>query len=159
VQGRAQSAAAAVSSGAWGAGATAATTAPYGTGPMSLSFPALSVSARFLTVGNTGALTVTAAAYTASSSNGLVTVKIEACNSGWNETANTCSGLTTTVVDTAVSSTASAAFSTSSSLPFGPGLHVRLRATPSVGALTGTTLTVAVSVARNQVRAGTLTNS
>jgi hypothetical protein len=117
VQGRAQSATAAVSSGTWGAVATTATTAPYGTAPMSLSFPALSVSARFFTVGNTGTLTVTAATYTASSSNGLVTVKIEACNSGWNETANSCSGLTMTVLDTAVSSTASAAFSTSSSLP------------------------------------------
>lgn len=148
-------------SGTWGAVATTNTTAPYGTGALVLTFPNTGTNGQpvyppqFFTVGNTGTITLTAATYTATGTPSTATFTIEACSAGWNESANTCSGVISTVLTTATSPQASTV------VPPGAGQGIRLRASVAgtIPRSTTPSLTVGLSVTRAQGRPATTTGS
>ncbi|WP_146033066.1 hypothetical protein [Arthrobacter sp. AFG20] len=100
-------------------------------------------------------MNVTGAAYTATASPAGATFKIEACSVTWNETAGTCAGTLTNVLDTPATRLIS------SIVPTAPGSGVRLRASVSgsIPKNTTPTLTIEVEVARNQTRTATVTGS
>lgn len=146
------------SSGTWGAVATANTSAPYGSGHLVLTFPPRpglsSYPPRFFTVGNSGTLPITAATYTATGAPLGASFTIEACSGRWDETANACPGTTSTIVSTSTSPHESAA------VPKLAGEALRLRATVAAGSVaifSTPTLTVGVSVSRQQVRPASTT--
>jgi hypothetical protein len=150
-----------VSSASWGAVATASTAAPFGTGPLVLTFTNTGNNgqpvfpAKYFTVANTGTLGITGAIYSAAAAPSTFNFRIEACASGWNEAADTCAAGRTTVLDTPASSLLS------STVPAAAGSSIRLRASVTVHPKTppNPTLTVGVDVTRAQVRAGTVTGS
>lgn len=158
---QASSAGVAASSGSWGAVATTNTTAPYGTGTLTLPLPNAgtvgqpSYPPQFFTVGNTGTLTLTGATYTATGTPTTATFTLESCTAGWNEAANTCPGTITTVLTTATSPQASTI------VPAGAGQGIRLRASVAgtIAKQTVPALTIGLSVTRAQVWAATITGS
>lgn len=149
-----------VTAGSWGAVATNNTIEPYGAGPLVLPVPNVVPNGKpefraFFTVASTGTLPISAASYTAAASPSGVTLRIEACSSGWNETADTCAGVRSTVLETP------AANLISSTIPREAGTAIRLRVS-LVGAAPKNTepvLTIGVDVSRAQVRAASLTGS
>ncbi|WP_146068851.1 hypothetical protein [Arthrobacter sp. ZGTC131] len=141
--------------------ASASTSAPFGTGPLVLSFANTGTNghpvfpAKFFTVANTGTLDITAASYTATATPGTFAFRIEACASGWNEAADTCAAGRSTVLNTPASSLLSSA------VPMAAGSSIRLRASATAFPRNPTTptLTVGVDVSRSQARGATVTGS
>ncbi|NKX53853.1 hypothetical protein [Arthrobacter mobilis] len=137
-----------VSSGIWGAVATTATQAPYGSGPLALRFNASLLAApppQFFTLGNTGTLRLTGATFTATASTG--TAVLEVCSTVWNETNNTCPQGTVTEV----ARSGTAAYSASIS-PVNGGGSTRVRARVTTAIISASDVGVSVSVSRAQVR-------
>jgi hypothetical protein len=142
----------------WAVVATLAASAPV-PGPLTLTFNRSTNVAppQYFNVINTGTTPLAGAIYGLSQSD-TTTVTIEACSTTWNETTHTCSGLTTTLVTTAVGSTTGSASSTV--VPTNPGAVLRLRARPAMGSRNAQdTYTISTSVNRAAVRAGTTTSS
>lgn len=148
-----------ISSANWGAVATTRTSAPYGTGSLTLRFSntgkdiSLVDENKYFTVGNTGILGITGATYTATASPSTLTLKIEACSGAWNESADSCTGSVSTVLQTPASNIVS------STVPTGAGTAIRLRAgiTGLVPPHTTPTVIIGVNVTREQARAATTT--
>jgi hypothetical protein len=165
---KASSVSSAVSSGTWGAVATLSP-APYGPGPLTLPFtnngnPAQpSFVPQYFTVGNTGTLDITAANYTATATAPTsVRFIIESCSTGWDENNNVCQGGTPSQV-LAAQGGSPAVTVTSATVPAVLSTSIRLRAriatTGNVPNNSTSTLTIDVTVARDQVRAATKTGS
>lgn len=150
-----------VGSGTWSVVPTTASTAPFGTGALSLNFPKVAnaiAPPQYFNLANSGTLTATGAAYTIT---GLDTtqVTVETCIGGtWNETTGTCSGTIVTLVTTVTGSTSGTA--SSSTVPATAGSLLRSRVKPLAISKNATdTYTVSVAVARSQVRTSTSTSS
>ncbi|MGO4856242.1 hypothetical protein [Arthrobacter sp. 2MCAF14] len=158
----------AVGSGTWGAVATLNPAAPYGAGPLNLTFANSGSDASpvypivYFNTANTGTLPITQAGYTgAASAPSNVQFTIESCSTTWDEAGNLCTGGTVSqVLTVAGGSSGSAA---SGTVPASPGAAIRLRARAlTAGSIPAGTpylaLAVGVSVDRTQVRAATVTN-
>lgn len=155
-------------SGTWGAVATLNTAAPYGNGPLVLTFTNLgnpatpSFMPQYFTVGNTGNLPITGASYGGSTSaQSSVQFFVESCSGTWNETIGVCLGGTVATVLTTPFGT-SAIPATPGPAPATPGAGIRLRARVSFSGnipnnLTPT-LTLSISVDRTQVRTAITTS-
>lgn len=136
-----------VASGSWAALATTKTTAPYGNGPLKLTFSGLLPPSQYFTVVNTGTQPLVGQIYKASTSGN--SVEIQTCSTAWNESNDSCSVLPTTVP-----SNGSSAFT--AALP-ATGSKIRLRARIIGAQLSSSTVTISVNVTRAQVRAATIT--
>ena len=151
-----------VGSGVWSIVPTTASSAPYGTGALTLNFPKVPnaiAPPQYFNVVNTGSFSASGATYTVS---GLDTtqVTVEACSSPgtWNETTGACSTTIITLVTTASGTTSGTAVSTT--VPTAVGALQRTRVKPLAVSKNATdAYTVGVLVARSQIRAGTTTNS
>ncbi|MGO4856131.1 hypothetical protein [Arthrobacter sp. 2MCAF14] len=157
----------AVSSGSWGAVASKSTAAPYGSGPLTLSFtnngnPAHpSFTPKYFTIGNTGTIPITQANYVGTTTApSTVRFIIESCTSTWNETTGACPGGTVATVLTTPWGTSTIP-ATSGPAPADSGTAIRLRAritfSGSVPKTPAPTLTIGITVDRTQVRTGTTT--
>lgn len=166
----AASASQAVGSGTWGAVASQSTAAPYGSGPLTLTFTNTgssgnpSFKSQYFTVGNTGTLPITAANYTgATAAQSSVRFIIESCSGIWNETNDTCSGGTATVLTTAFGTstiTPVAGPAPATSATAGIRLRARVNTNGSVPNNNPTqTLSLSITVDRTQVRTATTTGS
>ncbi|WAH95868.1 hypothetical protein [Arthrobacter sp. MMS18-M83] len=155
------------SSGTWGAVASLSTTAPYGSGPLTLTFtnngkPATpSFVPQYFTVGNTGTLPITAASYGGSTSApSSVQFFIESCSGTWDEPTGACLGGTATTILTTPFGTSTIP-DTPGPAPATSGAGLRLRAsvasTGNVSKSAILTLTLSISVDRTQVRSATTT--
>lgn len=114
------------SSASWGAVATTAAAAPYGTGPLVLSFAkAAKAPPQYVNLVNTGSAPLSEAAYALTAQPALEVV-LEACTGSWDERRGTCTG---TVLVLATSGTPAV----STTVPARPGdlLRVRVRLTAS----------------------------
>ena len=140
---------AAVTSGSWGAIATTATAAPYGTGPLTLTFSGLLSAPQYFNLVNTGTLPLTAVTVEATTTRGGAV--IEACSTTWNELLGTCSSVLPVTVAT------SGAGPTAYTVLLPAGSSIRLRA--SVTNSRNFAMTIGVKVSRAQVRAATTTGS
>jgi hypothetical protein len=165
--GGAASASQTASSGTWGAVATLSTAAPYGSGPLTLTFTNLgsagnpSFPPQYFTVGNTGTLPLRAASYGGSTqAQSTVQFLIESCSATWNETTGACPGGTVTTVLTTPAGTSTIP-ATPGPAPTAAGTGIRLRAKVSLsGNLpnnTTPTLNISITVDRTQVRTATTT--
>lgn len=151
---KAESGAAVVISGSWGAVATTKTAAPYGSGPLQLNFRPLDTRPQYFSVANTGTLPLIAQTLRAATDSS--SAAIEACSTTWDEITGSClSGTITTVVSTATGS-GSAVFP--APLP-DRGSLIRLRALLVGSNLLGTTVTIRVDVTRAQARAATISGA
>lgn len=149
---RAASGSMAATSGRWGAVATTSTVAPYGSGPLALTFTLLGTTTQYFNVVNTGTLPLTDEIFRATTSG--TSAAVEACSTTWNESTGSCpSGVITTVTTTGAGPTAFAA-----PLP-ATGSTIRLRARITGLLLGSTTITISVNVNRTQVRAASVTGS
>lgn len=138
----------AVTSGSWAAVATTRTTAPYGTGPLALTFTLLGTGTKYFTVVNTGTLPLSGGTFTATTT--ASSAAIEACSTTWSESNGTCpSGVITTVT-----STGAGAKPFSAPLP-ASGSSIRLRARIT-SLQVDSIVTVSVQITRAQARAATI---
>lgn len=164
----AASASQAASSGTWGAVATLSTTAPYGSGSLTLSFANIggvgnpAFTPQYFTVGNTGTLPLIAASYGGSTSaQPNMQFIIESCSTTWNEATGACTGGTTATVLTTPTGTSTIP-STLGPAPATSGPGIRLRASVafngSVPKTPASTLTISITVDRTQVRSATTTS-
>lgn len=88
-----------VTSGSWAAVATTSNTAPYGSGPLALTFDPLGTSRQYFNVVNTGTLPLLGTTLTATTT--ASSAAIEACSTTWSESDGNCpSGVITTVTTT-----------------------------------------------------------
>lgn len=158
-----------VGSGTWGAAATLNTTAPYGTGPLTLTFTNIgspgqpSFTPQYFTVGNTGTLPLTQASYTGTpDAPSAVKFIVESCSTTWNESTGVCQNGTTTQI-LAAQGGSPAVPVTSTTVPANAGGSIRLRARVTTSGQipnhSTTTLTIDVTVNRTQVRSATTTGS
>lgn len=112
----------AVGTATWSAVATTATTAPFGSGPLTLSFiKSGKNTSQYFHVANAGTVGLTAAQYRLTASPALDAV-LEACDGTWNQRNGSCSGTIATLTSTAGTTT-------SAVVPSAPGtvLPVRVR--------------------------------
>ena len=142
------------SSGSWGAVATTASAAPYGTGSLVLTYAKNGTKApapQYAWLVNTGTFAITTISTTVTST---VAGKLETCSTTWNESTGACTGGTITILDT------NATGATSRAVSLAAGARTRVKASLTAGLSTATaTLTVSVAVARTGTRAGTTTTS
>lgn len=140
-------------SGTWSAVATASATAPFGTGPLALSFPAASlIKYKFFTLANTGTLSLLSATVSVPVVPASATVLIESCTAAWNESLNLCvGGVARTVVSSATVLGASTAFAAASLT------GIRLRASLVSISLVDVAAIVNVAVPRSGARVATVT--
>jgi len=152
-----------VTSGTFAALATTASTPPYTTAALTLSFGTLGLSTIYFNVVNTGNFTLIGSTYSLSAANlgvaGAVTVK--ACVGGtWNESTNACTGGTATTVATSTGSTTTTSQTASGRFPAAAAASIRMQATLTGILNVNTTGTFGVTVSRTaEVRAATTTNS
>lgn len=141
------------SSATWGAVATTASAAPYGSGSLALTFARNGTKApppQYAWLVNTGTLALSSVSTTVTST---VAGKLETCSTTWVEATGACSG-TVTVLDTTTTG------ATSRALALAAGTRTRVKASLTASVPTATaTLTVSLSVARTGTRAGTTTTS
>ena len=135
----------------WAAVPTAGTTAPTGTGALTLTFTALQTP-RYISVFNTGTVALTGSTMTVTMSSQQGVTNVQACSAGWNETLGTCLGTVTTYGT-------SNAVSTTNTNPLAVGASVRLKVTPTGANGNGFTVGISTSVSRAQARAKTTTSS
>jgi len=161
--GVARSPAQSLGSGSWSAVATTASSAPFGSGALSLLFGVLNTQVIYFNVVNTGALTLTGATYTLSGTSlpGNSTLAVSACVGGtWNQATDTCVGGALTTVLSSTGAVSSQSVSSAGLFPAAPGVSVQLQVTLSKNAAANALGTIGVSVTRStQVRAATSTNS
>jgi hypothetical protein len=141
-----------VTSGTWGAVATTNTTAPFGTGPLALTFTLGGPSRQYFNAVNAGTLPLIAESFKITTTAGSAI--IEACSTTWTESNGRCpSGVITTV-------TTSGAGYTSFSAPLpAAGSSIRLRARVTGLQLLDSTVTINVEVTRAQARAAATTGN
>lgn len=111
----------AASSASWSVVATTSSAAPYGSGPLALSFRKAAKAAppAYVNLVNTGSVTTRQAQY-ALSVTPLQDVVLEGCTGTWDERRDTCSG-TVVLLTTALLPT------TSTFVPSAPGSQLRVR--------------------------------
>lgn len=152
-----------VGSGSWGVVATQSTSSPPPTGPLALTVT--NNNPFYFSVVNDGTTSITSITYnvTLTATNTKLTLAV--CSVAWNQGgAGTCSG-TTTTVDTWIKGTAgggqvvSGTSVNSTTVPAAATAKINLRGTPGGVGGSGTTLTINMSVASNQLRAAQTTNS
>src|SRR5690348_1528797 len=120
-----------VGSGSWSVVATSASTAPYGSGPLTLNFGALGAQTIFFNAVNTGTLSLTGATYSVSATNmpNGSNVSLFACLGGvWNLITVTCVGGTATSLVTSTGALTSASLSTTGTFPQTAGAAVQILA-------------------------------
>ncbi|MHA7263996.1 hypothetical protein ACX80W_12420 [Arthrobacter sp. TMN-37] len=160
---------AAVGSGTWAAAASLRTAAPFGPGPLTLTFdnsgsPAHpSFQPQYFTIGNSGTLPLKQVGYTGTAvAPSTVQFIVESCSTGWDENNNVCQGGTPSQV-LATQGESPAVPVTSTVVPADPGTSIRLRArirtSGKVPAKSTTTLTIDVTVNRAQARTATATGA
>ena len=158
-----------VPSGSWGAVPSRNTAAPYGSGPLTLSFPNNggvgnpSFTPVYFTVGNTGTLPITAANYGGSTSaQPPVQFTLESCSTTWNEGTGACPGGSVATILTASGSSTIQATPGPAPASQGAGIRLRARANSdgsgNVPKTPASTLTLNISVDRTQVRTATTTS-
>lgn len=108
-------------SASWAVVATTASAAPYGSGPLTLSFRKAAKAAppQYVNLVNTGTVALRQAQYSLTPTP-LQDVVLEGCTGTWDERRDTCSG-------TIVLLTTAAASTTSSFVPGAPGSSRRVR--------------------------------
>ena len=157
-----------VSSGSWGAVASLSTAAPYGSGPLTLSFTNNGIPAhpsftpKYFTIGNTGTIPIMQATYVGTTTApSTVRFIIESCTSTWNETTGACPGGTVATILTTPTGTSTIP-ATSGPGPANSGTAIRLRAritfSGNVPKTPAPTLTIGITVDRTQVRTATTTS-
>jgi hypothetical protein len=134
-----------VTSGTWRA-TPSATSFTFSSGGLS--------PVQYLSVTNSGTLTLVGSTYSVSVTSGTGTVSVKSCTVAWNETLNLCVGTTTTVVTTTNSPQSVTGLG---QFPTTSGAAIRLQISDAgAGSLTAS---FAASVTRSQARAATTTNS
>jgi hypothetical protein len=147
-----------VTSGSWTAVAATTSTAPYPTGPLTLTFTPNGANpppAQFFYVINTGTLSLLGATLTMTVAPAGAVGTVEDCTTTWNVTTGACLGGTISSVLT----TATATSITVSVPPAPAGVFYQLRARLSTAITQPVKVTIGVSVTRAQARSAAATNS